>query len=305
MRELLSPAELLKFFEKHPAKTFRLRQLMAELGLRSSQARDLKGALQRLAGARKIVHLKQNQFVLAKQFPSKDMVTSGSRSGKPNQYSRELPGGTMGKRGANVITGRLIGHRDGYGFVVPDAGGKSTAQDIFIPPGEMASAMHGDRVEVLIVRAKRDGRLEGRIHRVLDRAQKTVVGEFHYGARYNYVAPFDMRITREIVIPQGQEWPDEAQEITSRNRQFGGESEGKRGVGRAAHERSDRELENLIVDVEITSFAQPGSLGNPRGRVLEILGRRDDFGVDVEIMIRKFHLPHRFPVEVLAQAADQ
>jgi ribonuclease R len=305
MRELLSPAELLKFFEKHPAKTFRLRQLMAELGLRSSQARDLKGALRRLAGARKIIHLKQNQFVLAKQFPSKELETRGSHSGKPNEYPRALRGGTLGKRGANVMTGRLIGHRDGYGFVVPDASSKTASQDIFIPPGEMVSAMHGDRVEVLIVRAKKDGRLEGRIHRVLDRAQKTVVGEFHYGVRYNYVAPFDLRIPHEIVIPQGQEWPAEAQEISSRNRQFGGESEGKRGTARGAYERSGRELENLIVDVEITSFAQPGSLSNPRGRVLEILGRRDDFGVDVEIMIRKFHLPHRFPAEVLAQAADQ
>ena len=305
MREPLSPAELLKFFEKHPTKTFRLRQLMAELGLRSSQARDLKGALRRLAGARKIIHLKQNQFVLAKQFPSKELQTRSAHLGMPGEGPRALRGETLGKRGANVMTGRLIGHRDGYGFVVPDASSKMASQDIFIPPDEMASAMHGDRVEVLIVRAKRDGRLEGRIHRVVARAQKTVVGEFHYGVRYNYVVPFDLRIPREIVIPSGQEWPADAQELSTRNRQFGGESEGKRGMTSGAREAGGRELENLIVDVEITSFAQPGSLGHPRGRVLEILGRRDDFGVDVEIMIRKFHLPHRFPAEVLAQAADQ
>ncbi|HLY63303.1 MAG TPA: VacB/RNase II family 3'-5' exoribonuclease [Terriglobia bacterium] len=305
MRELLSPAELLKFFEKHPAKTFRLRQLMAELGLRSSQARELKGALRRLAGARKIVHLKQNQFVLAKQSFSKEPQSRGSRAVPRLSEPRAAFHDASGRRAPNVVTGRLIGHRDGYGFVVPDAQSKSATQDIFIPPGEMASAMHGDKVEVRVVSSKRDGRLEGRIHRVVDRAQKTVVGEFHYGARYNFVAPFDLRIPREIVIPPGQERPSDAQEAAKRNRQFGGESEGKRGAARSAQDRGGPVLENMIVDVEITSFAQPGGVSNPRGRVIEILGRRDEFGVDVEIMIRKFHIPHRFPAEVLAEAADQ
>ena len=55
-----------------------------------------------------------------------------------------------------------------------------------------------------------------------------------------------------------------------------------------------------MVDVEITNYPRPAAL--PRGRVVEILGRRNDFGVDVEIIIRKFHLPHRFPPEVLAEA---
>ena len=65
--------------------------------------------------------------------------------------------------GANVVSGRLIGHRDGYGFVVPDAPVKGTDQDIFIPPDAMGSAMNGDRVDVQVLRAKPDGRSEGRI----------------------------------------------------------------------------------------------------------------------------------------------
>ncbi len=302
MRDLFSPAELLKFFEKHSTKTFRLRQLMAELGLRSSQARELKGALRRLAGARKIILLKQNQFTLAKDPHIKD---ADKRSGPADRRFAIHPRAQLGQRQANLVTGRLIGHRDGYGFVVPDAHSKDVTQDVFIPPGEMASAMHGDKVEVRVVSAKRDGRLEGRINRVLERAQKTVVGEFHYGARYNYVAPYDPRIPREIVIPAGQEWPAETQDLARRNRQFGGESDGKRGQAHGGRDRLGRELENIIVDVEIISFAAPGGQSNPRGRVIEILGRRDEFGVDVEIMIRKFHLPHRFPAEVLSEAADQ
>ncbi len=60
------------------------------------------------------------------------------------------------------------------------------------------------------------------------------------------------------------------------------------------------DLENVVVDVEITDW--PSATQNPRGKVVEILGYEDDFGVDVEIIIRKFHLPHRFPAEVLTAA---
>ena len=74
------------------------------------------------------------------------------------------------------------------------------------------------------------------------------------------------------------------------------------GGGGPKQKATRRELDGLIVDVELTEFPRPGV--QPRGRVIEILGRRDEFGVDVEIMIRKHHLPHRFPDEVLAEAAD-
>jgi ribonuclease R len=189
----------------------------------------------------------------------------------------------------------------------------------------MGSAMNGDRVEVQVLRAKPDGRREGRILGVIDRAQKTVVGQFHCGQHYNYVAPFDRRIPLEIVIPRGEEWPG-GDRVTaagsalpasgeedrlaswanaaprSRDRQFGSESE--HGARNPKSEiRSARDLEGMVVDVEVTSYPRPAAL--PRGRVVEILGRREDFGVDVEIIIRKFHLPHRFPPEVLAEADSE
>jgi ribonuclease R len=319
MREFPSPSEILRVLEEHPGTTFRLRELVVELGLRSSQARELKHALKDLSRDRKILYLKKNHFVLASQ--DRHAVRAHGGAALPSR----VPHGAQPGRDAaaqNAVPGRLIGHRDGYGFVVPDREVAETDQDIFIPPGGMASALHGDRVEVRVVRSKADGRLEGRILRVLDRAQKTVVGEFHCGAAINYVAPFDHRIPHEIVIPRGQEWPEEI--AAARHRQFGGESEGSRvlGPGSAgvspalvpAHEREGRprrprfpardvrDLDGMIVDVEITHF--PGSGAPPTGRVTEVLGRRDDFGVDVEIMIRKFHLPHRFPPAVLAEAEE-
>jgi ribonuclease R len=300
MPEFPSPSEILRVFEKDPARTFRLRELVLELGLRSSQARELKHALKDLSRDRSILTLKKGHFTLAlrdRHARARDHVALPSR----------VPHGTQPPRdpARNAVTGRLIGHRDGFGFVVPDRD-TGTMPDIFIPPGGMASALHGDHVEVRVLRSKADGRLEGHIVRVIDRAQKTVVGEFQCGVRANAVAPFDHRIPHEIVIPRGQEWPAPAS--ADRNRQFGGESEGPNGNGLAdqkahpAARRSVRELDGMIVDVEITEFPRPGTA--PLGRVVEVLGRRDDFGVDVEIVIRKFHLPHRFPPEVLTEAEE-
>jgi ribonuclease R len=295
MREFPTSFEILKVFERQPAKAFRLRELVVELGLRSSQARELKGVLRELARHRKIVYLKKGHFALV----------SGDRHAAAESRPRVLPNATEPARTSEfrkLVSGRLIGHRDGYGFVVPDERLGEGGQDIFIPATGMSSAMHGDRVDVHVLPPQADGRIEGRVVRVRERAQKTVVGEFHCGPRYNYVLPFDHRIPFEIVIPRGQEWPAEGEPV--RDRQFGGESEGRRARSAAAMpERSARELENLIVDVEITTFPAPGAL--PRGRVVEVLGRRDEFGVDVEIIIRKFHLPHRFPPEVLAEASAQ
>ena len=346
MREFPSPQEILKVFQGEPGRTFRLRELVVELGLRSSQARDLKNALKTLAKHKRIVYLKKNHFALVRsdgKAPEEGLGDARPSRGyytaiEKNQSKFEPERVNRPARGANVVTGRLIGHRDGYGFVVPDAPLAGTNQDIYISVDGMGSALNGDRVEVQVLRAKPDGRREGRVLRVTDRAQKTVVGQFHCGQRYNYVKPFDQRIPFEVVIPRGEEWPKEdvgsresanqspdatggvsagtadlnpkvrdssegshpaAARARSRDRQFGGESE-KQAHGLKSEVRSPRDLDGMVVDVEITSYPRPAAL--PRGRVVEILGRREDFGVDVEIVIRKFHLPHRFPTEVLAEA---
>jgi ribonuclease R len=311
MREFPSPQEILKLFEHDPQRTFRLRELVLELGLRSSQARELKGVLKDLARGRKLVYLKKNHYAL---------VHKGRHAASEVRGVSIAPARLA--KSSNVVSGRLIGHRAGYGFVVPDVPLAGTDLDIFIPPDGMGSALHGDRVEVHVQRStkgfKGEGRMEGRVIQVTERAQKTVVGQFHCGPQYNYVMPFDPRIPFEIVIPHGQEFPGaeagfatssgqvsptqgNVRPMLSRHRQFGGESEGRSAVAPASRRQSARDLDELIVDVEITDYPRPAAL--PRGRVLEVLGRREEFGVDVEIMIRKFHLPHRFPAEVLAEAS--
>ncbi|MGE5207037.1 MAG: ribonuclease R family protein, partial [Chlamydiota bacterium] len=210
----------------------------------------------------------------------------------------------------NAVTGRLSMHRDGYGFVIPDSAEvqQRISGDIYIHANAIGSAMHGDRVLVEIGTIRSDGRAEGRILRVLGRAHPTVVGAFHYGPRYNYVRPMDEKITLDVIIPRGLELP---QTKTAEDAKDAEETEGKKHKkSRAVHrvigeEVKHREvawddLENVVVDVEITEWPTPTQ--NPRGRVIEILGYEDDFGVDVEIVIRKYHLPHRFPAEVLEEA---
>ncbi len=188
----------------------------------------------------------------------------------------------------------------------------SGSEDIFIPPNEINGAMQGDQVLVEVEPPKADGRRMGRIVRVLERRNPTVVGVFHYGvpsdaqraptsslgwhyarsdrAQGHSVVPFDERMTQPILIPAGQELPA-ASETATPHRVLGAEA-----TAAAAHDN----LEGLVVDVEITSWPTPTR--PPVGRVIEVLGEPDDFGVDVEMMIRKHQLPRVFPENVLAEA---
>ena len=162
--------------------------------------------------------------------------------------------------------------------------------DIFIGASRMGDAMHGDRVEVRIERRKPgDGggtRAEGTIVRVLGRAHATVVGVFHYGAGGNGVAPYESRIAQNIVIPPGAELTAELREKLAGHLP-------RRGVKLP-------ELDGAVVNVEVTRFPTGGMPAS--GRVVEILGRPGEFGVDVEILIRKHHLPHVFAEDVIDEA---
>jgi ribonuclease R len=220
----------------------------------------------------------------------------------------------------NMLVGRLTMHRDGFGFVIPDATSLDAnmkarlAGDVFIAPHAVGSSMHGDRVLVEVGTIRPDGRAEGRIIRSLSRAHPTVVGIFHYGHRHNYVKPIDEKVTQEIVIPPGMENPQSpvastpvssvppvAKISSTATPKPHRKKSQDRVIGKeAAIHTTAQNLEGVVVDVEITDW--PSATQQPRGRVIEILGEENDFGVDVEIMIRKFHLPHRFPPEVIEEA---
>ena len=210
-------------------------------------------------------------------------------------WSIPRPLGVGGSRD-NLAAGRLDLHRDGYGFVRPNvrqASGGVVEGDIFIPPNEINGAMQGDQVLVEVEPPKADGRRQGRIARVLERRNPTVVGVFHYSRsgreQGNIVVPFDERMTQTILIPEGQELLSAKESSTPH-----------RVLGDQAAATAHNILEGMVVDVEITHWPTPTR--QPVGRVIEVLGNPDDFGVDVEMMIRKHQLPRIFPENVLAEA---
>jgi ribonuclease R len=293
---------ILQYIERQPHGSAGYKQLVREMHLKGAERRELAERLGALVKSGRLIETGRDRFTLAQHAAAQQ----------------------------NLIAGRLIMHRDGYGFVVPNAGQRGAISgDIFIPPNAIGSAMHGDQVLVELSRKRDDGRPEGRIMRVLTRGNPTVVGTFHYGSRNNYVTPIDEKVTKQIIIPRGMEWPSEAHpaakttrdgreaqregtdtqwQTTSKStraphpspRPLGSWWERDRVLGSEARRREWDDLEGVVVEAEITEWPSPTE--NPRGRVIEILGYEGDFGVDVEIIIRKHHLPHQFPVEVLQEA---
>src|SRR5947199_2149085 len=300
---MLSDSIILKKIQRQPKQAAGYKQLVRELGLHGDQRKELSGRLQKMISAGQLVKMDSDRYAIPQA------AAAASK---------------------NLIAGKLSLHRDGFGFVIPDLASASPnlkgklAGDIFIPPHAVGSAMHGDQVLVEVTNIRDAGKAEGRILRPVHRVHATVVGTFHYGSRNNYVVPLDQKISQQIVIPHGMEYPEAgaAPESTGRRPELhdrddraslerqprapvstrAGKKSRHRVLGDEAARRSDwSDLDGVVVDVEITDW--PTATQQPRGRVAEIIGYEDDFGVDVEIIIRKHHLPHRFPEPVLTQAS--
>ncbi len=161
------------------------------------------------------------------------------------------------------LPGRVQGHRDGFGFLLRDDGGP----DLFLPPREMLKVLHGDRVLAKIEGEYR-GKLEGLIVEVLERRTNRLVGRFLRERGASIVVPEDQRIKHDILIPP--------QEINA-----------------AEH--------GQVVTVEI--LQQPTRHSQPMGRVIEVLGEIDDPGMEIEIAVRKFGVPHEFSDAAQERAA--
>jgi ribonuclease R len=167
----------------------------------------------------------------------------------------------------DLIVGRLTANAGGFGFVVPEHARPGDRKDIYIAAANLTEAMHGDRV-VARVERKTDKGLEGRIIRILERSQQTVVGRFDVdGSGVGYVTPFDRRVVADIHVPGGE------------------------GTTAAPGE---------MVVVEITRW--PTATRGPLGRIVEVLGSIDEPGVDTKIIIRKFHIPDQHSEEAIEEA---
>jgi ribonuclease R len=297
------------------------KQLIRELGLGGGRERRLLvEQLTRLVARGELARLGDDMWAIPKREPIDKTTPAGGRadSGRWDGMEAAVRGGRD-----RLVSGRLDLHRDGFGFVRPEAvasrnGAKDVdlkpqtglkQDDIFIPPNEIHGAMQGDLVLVDEALPGRDGRRSGRIARVLTRRNPTIVGIFHYAKHHhrneyealrgNSVTPWDERLGGPILIPDGDETlPDVA---NSPHRMLG--EEARKALQAAELKDPQHPLEGLAVDVEIISFPTPGRPAT--GRLIEVLGPPDAFGVDVEIVIRKHHIPHTFPVPVLAEAEDR
>ncbi|MGV8825785.1 MAG: ribonuclease R, partial [Methylibium petroleiphilum] len=153
------------------------------------------------------------------------------------------------------VEGIVQGHRDGHGFVQRDDG----ESDIYLSPQEMRAVLHRDRVRVRVIRYDRKGRPEGRVLEILERRKAPIIGRLLHESGIWLVAPEDKRYGQDIMIP-------------------------KNGIANASA--------GQVVAVELTE--PPSMHSQPLGRVTEVLGEIDDAGMEIEIAVRKYEVPHRF-----------
>ncbi len=164
----------------------------------------------------------------------------------------------------HLIVGKVQGHPDGFGFLIPDNG----EEDLFLSQREMSQVLHGDRAMVRMAGLDRKGRPEGKIVEVLERTNQTLVGRVMQGHGVTIVAAEDKRINQDILIPYHLDMGAK--------------------VGQ-------------VVTVELTE--QPSSTARPMGKVVQILGNYADSGMEIEIALRKHQLPHEFSPAAIKQAA--
>ncbi|MDO8276766.1 MAG: ribonuclease R, partial [Burkholderiaceae bacterium] len=161
------------------------------------------------------------------------------------------------------IEGIVQGHRDGHGFVSRDDG----ESDIYLPPNEMRAVLHKDRVKARIVRHDRKGRPEGRVVEIVERPPQPIIGRLLHESGIWLVAPEDKRYGQDVLIPKGAT-----------------------GTAKAGQ----------VVVVELTE--PPALFGQPVGRIKEVLGEMDDPGMEIEIAVRKYGVPHEFSDACVALA---
>ena len=168
---------------------------------------------------------------------------------------------------ADLVRGRIVGHPDGFGFLVPEEGGA----DLFLAAKEMDKVLHGDKAIARVIGVDRKGRPEGKIVEVTERANRIVVGRVIEEHGVRFVVAEDKRISQDILLAP----PD-------------------KGAKKSLKAQSGQ-----VVTVEL--IEQPSRHSQPIGRLVEVLGNYADPGMEIEIALRKHDMPHEFSSEALAQ----
>lgn len=178
---------------------------------------------------------------------------------RDGQAIRNRRGGYVPVTKAELVRGRVIGHRDGFGFLVPDEGGN----DVFLSPRVMRALLHGDRAVVQVVGEDRRGRPEGALVEVIERANAEIVGRLVIEAGVAFVIPDNTRMTQDVLIPM-------------------------EALGGA----TDSQI------VRVALVEQPTQRHKPVGKVIEVLGDHMSPGMEIDVAIRAHGIPHEWPDEV-------
>lgn len=165
---------------------------------------------------------------------------------------------------ADLVTGRVVGHRDGFGFLVPDGDGS----DLFLSARQMRQVFHGDRVAARVDSVDDRGRREGVIVEVLEHRTQQTVGRLFRESGISFVVPENARINHEVLIPEEH-------------------------CGEAYHGQY------VVVDI----LRQPSARAKPTGKVVEVLGDHMAPGMEIDVAIRSYDIPHSWPPEAGKQAA--
>ena len=176
---------------------------------------------------------------------------------REGQLMRNRKGAYILPERASLTAGKIQGHPDGYGFLIPDDG----SADIFLDQHQMAKVLHGDRALVRLTGVDRKGRPEGSIVEVIERANTRVVGRVLVEHGLVFVVPENKRIAQDILVP-----PEQRAKIRPQSGQV------------------------VMVDI----IEQPSKFSKPIGRISQVLGNYADPGMEIEIALRKHDLPFEF-----------
>lgn len=165
----------------------------------------------------------------------------------------------------DLVRGRVMGHPDGFGFLIPDEGG----EDLFLSPFEMRTLMHGDRAIVRPAGKSKRGKLQGKLVEVIERHNKQIVGRYYKESGIDFVVPDNKRLNQDVMIPA---------------------------------DRSNGAANGQFVVVSIVE--QPNKSRQAIGKVIEVLGDHLAPGMEIDVAIRSYDLPYKWPQEVLQETAQ-
>ncbi len=232
------------------------------------QMEQRKQMLERLINDKAYVPMKAKEIAMLLDIPKSqrgelaEVLDSLVAEGKIGVSKK----GKYGKPEAFSVNGIFSGHPKGFGFVTVEG----MEKDVFIPEEKTGAAMNGDRVQIVIESEKRDGRRsEGAVIRVLEHANREVVGYYQKNKSFGFVIPDNQKLARDIFIPQGCD------------------------MGAVTGHK---------VVAEITDYGDVRR--KPEGRVREILGHANDPGTDILSLVRAYGLPEEFPEEVMDQVRE-